>query len=93
MEVCLKAGGLFYVHTSQLLQLMYAANYINLIEPPENAVVELGTHKPSSFLSFSVMSYGPECGFILVSNIATARNFKFILICSMLRSSCSKVAH
>jgi hypothetical protein len=59
MEVCLKAGGLFYVHTSQLLRLMNAANYIKLIEPPENAVVELGTHKPFSFLSFSVMSYAP----------------------------------
>ena len=69
MEVCLKAGGLFYVHTSQLLQLMYAANYINLIEPPENAVVELGTHKPSSFLSFSVYVICSWCVGLFLSPI------------------------
>ena len=69
MEVCLKAGGLFYVHTSQLLQLMNAANYIKLIEPPENAVVELGTHKPSSFLSFSVYVICSWCVGLFLSPI------------------------
>ncbi len=68
MEVCLKAGGLFYVYT-HLLQLMYATNYKQIIVPLEKALVELRTHKPSSFMSFSVRVIFSWCVDLFLSPI------------------------